>query len=576
MRAARIGNKGARSWLVVLCIAAPVACTANVAADTAANTSRIAPAPHPSAIASAHPLATRAGQEILASGGNAFDAAVAVSAALGVVEPNGSGLGGGGFYLVHQAISDTDTMIDVRERAPAAATRDMYLDAHGNPIPEASTRGPLAAAIPGEAAGFEYLAQHFGRLPLAKSLQPAIRLARDGFPMYERLRQTLQAKIDVLRLGKRAEGSFLSHGEVLPVGALVRQANLAHTLEAIAARGAAGFYQGSIGKELVEAVRAGGGIWSAADLASYRAIERKPVSGKYRDAKIVSGSPPTSGGVALIDALNILATQDLAGADGATRKHLIIEAMQRAYQDRASYLGDPDFVAVPVPMLISPIYAAGQAASIRRDKAMPSANLPGVASPPNPPSTTHFCILDREGNLVAGTLSLNLWLGTGYLAGKTGVLLNNTMDDFSIKPNTPNEYGLVGGEANSIAGGKRSLSSMTPSFIRTPKGLMIIGSPGGSFITTMVILGTLNYLDGMSAGEIVSAPRFHHQFLPDVVKYEPNAFSAEEIERLTAQGHHLDSSERQWGNMQVITWDFASGKVEAASDPRGVGEGATR
>jgi len=529
---------------------------------------------HKGAIASAYPLASQAGQEILAKGGNAFDAAVAVSAALAVVEPSSSGLGGGGFYLLHRQKDGFETMLDAREKAPGAATRDMYLDSGGNPIENASTAGSLAAGIPGEPAAFEYLALKFGKLSLKESLQPAIRLARSGFPLYARLQGGLRFKREaILRSPDAAKVFLTADGAVPELGFIIKQPDLANTLEAIAAQGAKGFYTGRVAEDLVSGVRATGGIWTLADLAAYKVIERKPLVGSYRGARIVSASPPSSGGIAVVDALNILSGFDLHGVDSVTRKHLVIEAMRRAYRDRAQYLGDPDFMSMPLKLLSSPDYAAGQRASIRTDKAMPSDMLPGIGSPPKGMQTTHFSVLDAAGNRVAGTISINLFFGAGSMPPKTGVLLNDTMDDFSIKPGTPNTFGLVGDAANAIAPNKRSLSSMAPSFVETPKGVMIIGTPGGSYIISMVLLGTLDYLDGMSAADVVKDPRYHHQYLPDVVDYEKGALSADEITRLQAMGHSLKESSRRWGNMEVITWDYASGKVEAASDPRGEGEG---
>jgi gamma-glutamyltranspeptidase/glutathione hydrolase len=529
---------------------------------------------HKSAIASAYPLASQAGEEILAAGGNAFDAAVAVSAALAVVEPSSSGLGGGGFYLLRRESDGLETMLDAREKAPGAATRDMYLDAHGNPIEDASVNGARAAAIPGEPAAFEYLARKFGKLSLQQDLQPAIRLARDGFPLYARLQGGIRYKRDILLRSADAAKAFLTaQGEVPEVGAVIKQPDLANTLEAIAGRGAKGFYEGSVAADLVAGVRADGGIWTLQDLASYRVVERKPLIGEYRGARIVSASPPSSGGVALLDSLNILSGFDLHKVDSATRKHLVIEAMRRAYRDRAIYLGDPDFVKMPLAQITGADYAAGQRSSIRADKAMPSDMLPGIESESVGLHTTHFSVLDADGNLVAATISVNLFFGTGYMPPKTGVLLNNTMDDFSVKPGRPNEFGLVGATANAIAPHKRSLSSMTPSFVETSKGLMIVGSPGGSYIISMVLLGTLNYLDGMNATDIVKYPHYHHQYLPDDVDYEQGALTDVEIKSLEAMGHTLKLSNRRWGNMQVITWDFATGKVEAASDPRGEGVG---
>ena len=531
-------------------------------------------AAHKGAIASAYPLATEAGQEILAKGGNAFDAAVAVSAALAVVEPSSSGLGGGGFYLLHRQSDGYEIMLDAREKAPAAATRDMYLDKAGNPIPNASTDGSLAAAIPGEPAAFEYLARKYGKLPLKVSLQPAIRIAREGFPMYPRLLGSLRYKRDrMLRSPDTAKVFLTPEGNVPELGFIIKEPDLANTLEAIANEGAKGFYGGRIAQALVDGVRATGGIWTLADLASYKVIERKPLVGDYHGARIVSASPPSSGGVAVVDALNILSGFDLHAVDSGTRKHLVIESMRRAYRDRALYLGDPDFVSMPMAQLISPDYAAGQRSSIRADKAMPSDMLPGIESQPVGMQTTHFSVLDAEGNLVAGTISLNLFFGIGYIPPKTGVLLNNTMDDFSVKPGTPNAFGLVGNAANAIAPNKRSLSSMAPTFVETNKGLMVIGTPGGSYIISMVLLGTLDYMDGKSAADIVADGRYHHQYLPDVVDYEKGALSESELAQLRAMGHTLKEGDRRWGNMEVITWDYASGKVQAASDPRGDGEG---
>jgi gamma-glutamyltranspeptidase/glutathione hydrolase len=532
------------------------------------------PAAHKGAIASAYPLASEAGQEILAHGGNAFDAAVAVAAALAVVEPTSSGLGGGGFFLLHRQSDGFETMLDAREKAPGAASRDMYLDASGNPISRASTDGPLAAGIPGEPAAFDYLARKFGKLPLKTSLEPAIRLARDGFPMYARLQGAIGYKRERLMHSPDAAKVFLTaDGQVPEIGAIIKQPDLAATLEALADKGSSGFYTGRVAQDLVKGVRAGGGIWTLKDLADYRVIERKPLIGEYRGARIVSASPPSSGGIALLDALNILSGVDLQKIDSATRKHWIISAMQRAYRDRAVYLGDPDFVKMPVAQLTSKDYAAGQRSSIRPDKALPSDMLPGIETAPVGQDTTHFSILDAAGNRVAVTISINLFFGGGDMVPKTGVLLNDTMDDFSIKPGTPNTFGLVGNAENAIAANKRPLSSMTPTFVETPKGLMIIGSPGGSYIISMVILGTLDYLNGMNASAIVADPRYHHQYLPDVVEYEKGALTDEEITRLKAMGHQLEQGNRRWGNMEVITWDFASGKVAAASDPRGEGEG---
>jgi gamma-glutamyltranspeptidase/glutathione hydrolase len=529
---------------------------------------------HKGAIASAYPLASKAGQEILAAGGNAFDAAVAVAAALAVVEPSSSGLGGGGFFLIHRQSDGFETMVDAREKAPGAASRDMYLDKAGNEIPDSSTSGPLSSAIPGEPAAFEYLARKYGKLPLKQSLQPAIRLAREGFPLYARLQYGIKAKHDILARSPDAAKAFLTaDGNVPEIGTVIKQPELADTLEAIANQGAKGFYEGRVAQNLVAGVRVGGGIWTLEDLKNYHVVERKPLVGEYHGARIVTASPPSSGGIAVLDSLNILAGFDLHDEDSATRKHLIIEAMRRAYRDRAIFLGDPDFIKMPLKQLMSVDYAAGQRSSIRADKAMPSDLLPGIESEPKGMNTTHFSVLDAAGNRAAVTITVNLFFGNGYMPAGTGVLLNNEMDDFSTKPGRPNVFGLIGNTANSIAPNKRSLSSMSPTFVETPKGLMVIGSPGGSTIISQVLLGILNYVDGMNAVDIVKYPHYHHQYLPDEVGYEQGALTDGEIAKLQSMGHKLRLSNRQWGNMQVITWDFNSGKVEAASDPRGEGEG---
>jgi gamma-glutamyltranspeptidase/glutathione hydrolase len=529
--------------------------------------------PGKAAIASAYPLASDAGKEILAKGGNAFDAAVAVAAALAVVEPSSSGLGGGGFFLIRRASDGREVMIDLREMAPAAAHRDMYLDKDGNVVPGLSRDSAMAAGIPGEPAGMAHLAKKYGKLPLSVSLAPAIKLAREGFPLYTRLRGGMEFKKNAFLKTPDAARVFLVDGAVPPLGHIIRQPELADTLELLARQGAEGFYKGPFARKLADGVRQLGGIWTAEDLANYKVVEREPVIGNYRGARIVSGSPPTSGGVALVDALNILEGYDLAAVDKATRTHLIVEAMRRVHRDRAVYLGDPDFVQVPIARLTNPDYAAGQRASIRMDRATPSEMLPGVDAPSPGPSTTHFSVIDARGNMVAATITLNFFFGSGLMAPGTGILLNNQMDDFSAKPGVPNGFQLIGGDANAIAAGKRPLSSSTPTFVMAPKGTLILGSPGGSYIIGMVLLGTINYMDGMNAQEVVSAPRFHHQFSPDVLQFETGALTPEERAELEKRGHKLREGTRRWGNMQAVVWDYASGKVEAASDPRGAGVG---
>lgn len=530
-------------------------------------------APPQAAISSAHPLATRAGMEVLAAGGNAFDAAVAVSAVLAVVEPYSSGLGGGGFWLLHRAADGFEVVIDGRERAPLAATRDMYLDSEGEVFPDLSVNGALAAGIPGEPAALVHIAEHYGRLPLQRSLLPAVRLARNGFAVDEHYRRLAGFRLAALQDDPETARIFLDAEDAVPdAGTRILQPELAQTLEALGRAGQAGFYRGAVAAALVDGVRAAGGIWTLQDLEQYRVVERKPLRGEYGGLRIVTVPPPSSGGVVLLSMLNILSGFSLDEYDAATRTHLIIESMRRAYRDRAEYLGDSDFVTVPVARLVSQAHAETLRSSISHAKATPSASLGGYATDPGGQDTTHFSILDGAGNRVAATLSINYPFGACIVPPGTGVLLNDEMDDFSIKPGAPNLYGLVGAEANAIAPGKRPLSSMTPVFAGDDAGVAILGTPGGSRIITMVLLGVLDLAAGNLPDSWVGLPRFHHQFLPDVVQYEPGALGGGLGEALTARGHTLQPLDSPYGNMQAIYWDRDSGRVFAASDPRGGGE----
>ncbi|MGX2041668.1 gamma-glutamyltransferase [Methylocaldum sp. MU1018] len=533
--------------------------------------------PPQAAIASAHPLATAAGFEILEKGGNAFDAAVAVGAALAVVEPAGSGLGGGGFWLLHRASDGKTVMLDGREQAPSAARPDMYLDEKGNPVPGKSIDGVLSAAIPGMPAALAHLAEHYGRLPLSTDLAPAVRYAEEGFSISERHHRLLSFRADVLRRSKAAADIFLAEGAVPRVGAPLIQKDLANTLQQIGEFGRAGFYSGDTAQKLVEGVRNAGGIWTIRDLADYRVIEREPVRGFYRGIRITAPPPPSAGGVGLIEMLNILSDYGLETVDSTTRKHLIVEAMRRSYHDREQFLGDPDFVTMPLLRLLSPNYAAGLRAAIRSDRALPSAYLSQPSVPePDGENTTHFSILDREGNRVAATLSINYPFGSGFMAPGTGVLLNDEMDDFATQPGSPNIYGLVGGQANAIAPGKRMLSSMTPVFLESPQRIGIVGTPGGSRIVSMVLLAVLDFSEGHTPDSWVSVPRFHHQYLPDVIQYEPGGLTEAEQAGLKQRGHVLKPVDRRYGDMQAILWDKSANRVYAASDPRGEGLAGTK
>ncbi|HKT32889.1 MAG TPA: gamma-glutamyltransferase [Gammaproteobacteria bacterium] len=523
------------------------------------------------AVASAQPYATQAGMQVMAEGGNAFDAAVAVSAALSVVEPYSSGIGGGGFWLLHDAATGKDIVVDGREYAPAAATATMYQDKNGNVIPGASLNGPLSAAIPGEVAALAYINQHYGKLSFAQDLAPAIKLARDGFPLDRMFHEMLTSREDKLKQWPAAWKVFYPNGEVPPEGYLLKQPELANTLELIAKHGAAAFYTGALASKMVGAVRAAGGIWSLEDLRDYQVKLRTPLVGDYRGMKIITVPPPSSGGIVMLEALNILSGYDLARDSDLMCKHLIIEAMRFAFRDRAEYLGDPDFVKMPIARLLSPYYAAGLRAAILPDKATPSSDLaPVTPEAPESQHTTSIAVMDANGNMVGGTFTVNFRFGSGFMPPGTGVILNDEMDDFVSKPGVPNGFGLVGNSANEIAPHKRPLSSMMPTFLYTTHGLAILGTPGGSRIISMVMLGTLDYFNGGDAQSIVSIPRYHMQYLPDTVFYEPGAFTPNEIAGLGNMGYRLQET-HPYGNMQSITWNYQTGKVSAAADPRDIG-----
>jgi gamma-glutamyltranspeptidase/glutathione hydrolase len=524
------------------------------------------------AIASAHPLATAAGFEIMAKGGNVFDAAVAVSATLAVVEPAGSGLGGGGYWLLHREADGFETMIDGREKAPLAAHQAMYLDKAGKVIPHLSLDGALAAAIPGMPAALVHLSEKYGRLPLAQSLQPAIRVAKSGFAIGEKYRKLLKFRSEVIKKHPETAQIFLAGGNIPNAYSILRQPDLADTLKQLAESGRDGFYGGEIADKLVAGVNKAGGIWTKQDLASYQVVEREPVKGSYHGIKITSAAPSSSGGIVLIEALNILSGYDLQQADEPTRKHLIVEAMRRAYHDRALYLGDSDFIDMPVKRLLNEDYAAGLRSSLRADKALPSAMLSGEIQPqPEGVNTTHFSIIDEQGNRVAATLSINFPFGAGLVAAGTGVLLNDHMDDFVSLPGAMNGYGLVGGTANAIAPGKRMLSSMTPTFLDDGHNVAVLGTPGGSRIISMVLLAALDFAKGNEPDSWVQMPRFHHQFMPDVVEYEKGAITAEELTGLAAMGHQLKEARYNYGDMQAVQWNKTTHQLTAASDRRGEG-----
>jgi len=524
--------------------------------------------PGKAAIASAHYLATDAGHEILAKGGNAFDAAVAVSAVLAVVEQTSCGIGGGAFWLLHRASDGYETMIDGRETAPALAHKDMYLDADGSVNRDLARNGPLAAGIPGEVAGLEHMAVYYGKLPLAVSLQPAIRIAREGFPVYTKFLGMLRRSEKDIRRWPAGTEAFLPDGKLPKMGQVIKLPELAVVLEKIADEGRDGFYKGELAQRLVDGVRDAGGIWSMADLEAYTIIEREPIRTQYDGYELITAPPPSSGGIAIAEILNILEPYDVSNLDNAHATHLVVEAMRRAYRDRALYLGDPDFYTVPTAMLLDPNYAAGLRASIMLDKATPSKMLPGRENLPDGTDTSHFSIIDAEGNMVAATLTVNTPFGSKFMVPGTGFVLNNEMDDFSAKPGEPNAYGLIGFTANEIQPHKRPLSSMSPTLMFGEDRVAALGTPGGSRIITMVLLGILDFLEGNGPESWVSVPRYHHQFLPDKVFAEKNAFSADDIAALEAMGHSVEVKEYTWGNMHGVMWNRQTGEVTAGSDAR--------
>jgi len=524
------------------------------------------------AVATAHPIATQAGIDILNQGGNAFDAAVAVSATLAVVEPYSSGMGGGGFWLLHRVVDNKTTMIDGREVAPNAATRDMYLDENGDVIPKLSIDGALSAGIPGQPAALIHINQRYGTLSLRKVLAPAIKAANEGFPVTEHYRRMAKFRLEALRASPDAAKIFLQNNEVPEVGYLIKQPDLAETLQKMTRQGANGFYKGDLAWALVEGVREAGGIWNITDLQRYRVVEREPLVGQFGEYKVTSVPPSSSGGVAIIAMLNMLEQHKWSSLNEVDQKHLLVEVMRRAYRDRAVYLGDTDYVRVPLDKLTSKEYAKELGNDIKLNSATASASLPGLDDQPKGNHTTHFSILDKQGNRVAATLSINYPFGSCFVPPGTGILLNDEMDDFSSKPGEPNAYGLVGAEANAIAPGKRMLSSMSPTFVESNDRLAILGTPGGSRIITMVLHSILGVTQGDSAKDIVAAPRFHHQYLPDEIQHESDAFSGSEIDNLTARGHTLRELNSGYGNMQIVIVDKADNEVSAASDPRGEGE----
>jgi len=545
-------------------------------------------------VVSVHELATRAGVEIMQAGGNAVDAAVATGFALAVVYPEAGNLGGGGFMLIRTADGKT-RFIDYREKAPAAATANMYLDAQGNVVPDASVVGYKAAGVPGSVAGMVYAEKKYGKLSLDRVLAPAIKLAREGFALaWEDARDFQDRHLAEFPESRRI---FQRDGNYYKAGDTFRQPQLAHTLERIATD-PDDFYHGAMARELAAAVQKGGGLISADDLAHYEVKEREPVKGTYRGYEVISAPPPSSGGIGLIEMLNILEGYDLAklGNRSAESMHLTLEAFRRVFFDRAEFLGDPDFTKIPVAQLIDKRYAAAWQETIDPKHASASKDLrrPAIFSQleqyaelhPQPfethdtPHTTHYSVVDAEGNAVAVTTTLNDDFGSRVTAEGLGFLLNDEMDDFAGKPGTPNLYGLVQGPANAIGPGKRPLSSMTPTIVlKDGKLFLVLGSPGGARIITTVaniLMGVVDYR--MNIQESVNAPRFHNQWLPDVSRVE-QWFSPDTVRMLEQMGHRVEFGENDgeewhpyWSDGECIAVDLKTGERLGASDWRNNGK----
>jgi gamma-glutamyltranspeptidase/glutathione hydrolase len=537
-------------------------------------------------VVSIHHEASDAGVEILKAGGNAVDAAVAVGFALAVVFPQAGNIGGGGFMLIRMHTGDSH-FVDYREQAPAAATASMYLDEHGNVVPGLSTRGYKSIGVPGTVAGLAYAQKHYGRLTMAEDMAPAIRLAHEGYILSDEEAHNLASASNLPHFPE-SRRLFQRDGNFYKAGDHFVQPELARTLERIAADPAT-FYRGDMAAELAAFIQKGGGLITTADLAAYQVKDREPLTGSYRGYSILTAPPPSSGGIVLLEILNILSGYDLGkmGDRSAAQVHLITEAFRRAFMDRADYLGDPDFTAMPIAQMASPAYAAAWRKSIDPLKPSPSATLtrPAGFLPPPPalhmpahesPQTTHFSVVDSEGNAVANTYTLNNTFGSGVTAGPLGFLLNDEMDDFASAPGVPNQFGLIQSAANSIAPRKRPLSAMTPTIVlKDGKPLLVLGSPGGPTIITTVANDIISILDnGLNVRQAADAPRFHHQYLPDVLQVE-KAFPQEVADQLKAAGYtisHTNEADENnpgvWGDSEMIYIDPKTGTLEGADDQR--------
>lgn len=520
-------------------------------------------------VASEQGLATQVGLDILKQGGNAIDAAVAVGFALAVVLPNAGNIGGGGFMVLHDDKTGKDVAIDFREIAPAKASRDMYLDNQGNVIDGKSLFTHDASGVPGTVAGMEYALKKWGTMPLSKVLEPAIKLADKGFIVSDILAQTLKEEKSTLGKWSSSKAIFFKNGEPMKSGDLLVQKDLAKSLRLIAKQGAKAFYQGEIATKIAKEMQSHGGTMTLEDLKAYKVVERQPIIGDYRGYKVVTMPPPSSGGVHLIEILNMLEHYPIKedGVNSAKNIHHMAESMKLAYADRSEYLGDPDFVKIPVTGLTSKAYANERVKTIDDNKARLSSTIkPGKPQPYESDQTTHYSVMDKAGNAVAVTYTLNLNFGSGIVVEGTGILLNNEMDDFSVKPGVPNAFGLVGGAANAIEAKKRPLSSMTPTIVmKNNKPWLVTGSPGGARIITTVLQSVVNTIDHeMNPAEAIITPRVHHQWLPDELRVE-EGISPDTIKLLQDKGHNV-VTKAPMGRIQIIQADDSG--FYGYSDPR--------
>ncbi len=521
-------------------------------------------------VASQEATATQVGLEVLKGGGNAVDAAVAVGFALAVTLPRAGNLGGGGFMLIHMAESGETLALDYREEAPAAAGRDLFLDADGKVDNQRARFSYLSAGVPGTVAGLSAAQARFGRLSLAEVLAPAIRLAEEGMPVSVALAEGLAARAERLKAWpETARVFFKADGSPYSAGEKLVQSDLAWSLKEIARDGAAAFYEGEIGQRIAADMKANDGLITESDLAAYDVVWREPVTGSYRGYAIASMPPPSSGGVHLVQILNLLESYPLGemGAGSAATLHVMAEAMKLAYADRSQHLGDPDFWKVPQRGLTSKAYASRLRQRIDQDRALAATEIgPGDPVPYESNETTHFSVADRFGNVVSNTYTINFSYGSGIVAKGTGILLNNEMDDFSAKPGTPNAYGLIGGAANAIEPGKRPLSSMTPTLVfKNGKPWLVTGSPGGSRIITTVLQIVLNTVDhGMNVAAATAAPRMHHQWLPDELRIEPG-FSQDTLRLLADKGHRVVIKNAMGSTQSLLRIEDG---WTGASDPR--------